>query len=71
MINVISSDVESEGEASWIGLPGELEWKNDDVLRISSPEYEVEFSSNGDMISQIRFGEISNEGITKMEDITE
>lgn len=69
---MISSDVESEGEASWIGLPGELEWKNDDVLRISSPEYEVEFSAiNGDMISQIRFGEISNESITKMEDIFE
>lgn len=69
---MISSDMESEEEASWIGLPGELEWKNDDVLRISSPEYEVEFSAiNGDMISQIRFGEISNEGITKMEDITE
>lgn len=69
---MISSDVESEGEASWIGLPGELEWKNDDVLRISSPEYEVEFSAiNGDMIFQIRFGEISNESITKMEDIFE
>ncbi|MDE6748670.1 MAG: hypothetical protein K2K21_06365 [Lachnospiraceae bacterium] len=73
MINVISSDMlGNEEKSSWVGVSGELEWKNDDVLRISSPEYEVEFSAiDGNIVNEMRFGETSNESMTEIEDILE
>ena len=56
MINVISSDtLRNEEKSSWIGLPGELEWKNNDILKISSPEYEVEFSAtDGNIVTDCK-----------------
>lgn len=55
MINVISSDMlNNEETMSWIGFSGELEWENDDILRISSPVHEVKFSAaSGDIISEM------------------